>query len=337
MELCFVGRPSGVEAELSARESIPFRGIATANFRGVAPWRAPYQLLRLARGVREGLKVIREFRPQAIFATGGYVCFPMVVAGWLARVPSLLYLPDLEPGLAVSALAGIADRIAVSFPESSRFFDPHKTVVTGYPVRAEIYQLDRATARGKLGLPQEERMILVLGGSLGAHSINLAVQWCLPHILPRAWVWHVAGPADAAWLSTQRESLPASLRERYHVYSYLHQELPWALKAADLAVARAGASTLGEFPAAGLPAILVPYPYAGQHQERNADYLVQRGAALKIADQDLEEGLLPTLLALLEDEGRRGQLAENARVLARPEAAHRLGQELERLVESRGR
>ncbi len=229
-------------------------------------------------------------------------------------------------------LSPFASRIAVSFPESRGYFPTSKVIVTGYPVRQEIIGVDRATAREKLGLPREEKVLLILGGSRGAHRINMAVKRVLPALLNLAEVIHISGHGDEEALRFERERLPERLREKYRLHPYLHQEMAWALAAADLAVARAGASTLGEFPAAGLPSLLVPYPYAAGHQARNADYLVERGAAVKIEDSELEKRLLPTIERLLSD-GILARMAEAAGRLAQPEAAKRMVRELKALGE----
>jgi len=155
---------------------------------------------------------------------------------------------------------------------------------------------------------------------------------CLERLLEVCQVIHICGPLDAEWVMENRIQLPERLRDRYRAYSYLHEEMPDALAVADLVVARAGAATLGEFPAVGLPSVLVPYPYAGQHQGLNADYLVSRGAAVKIADADMGEKLLPTILELLNDEAALAGMSERARALARPDAAQRIAQELRQLV-----
>ncbi len=202
-------------------------------------------------------------------------------------------------------------------------------MVTGYPVRSALYRGKRSEARQRLGLAPDGKVILVLGGSRGAHSINRAVAEILKCLLSKAEIIHVAGEKDIAWLREQGDVLPEHLRQRYHVHAYLHEEMTDALLAADLAIARAGAATMGEFAAVGLPAILVPYPYAGQHQEANADFMVSRGAALKVADQRLAEGALaPLVEELLADEQRLWTMSANARKLAKPDAARAIAQQL---------
>lgn len=322
-----MGNASGIEADLASRAGLPFQGISTASLQGSAPWTLPSRLARLARGTAQSVRVVDRFSPQAVLATGGYVCAPPIVAAWMRRVPSLVYLPDLAPGLAIRFLARFATRVAVSFPPSKGFFGPGKAVVTGYPVRAELFEADKLSSRHRLGLDEAVRTLLVFGGSQGAHSINVAVSEALEELLEICQVVHVSGDADANWLCARRDALPLGVAKSYSLYPYLHEKMIDALAAADLVVARAGAATTSEFPALGLPSILIPYPYAGRHQELNANYMVEHGAAVKIADADLEKGALSRTVAdLFADQQELARLSDGARRLAQPSAARRVAQ-----------
>jgi UDP-N-acetylglucosamine--N-acetylmuramyl-(pentapeptide) pyrophosphoryl-undecaprenol N-acetylglucosamine transferase len=219
--------------------------------------------------------------------------------------------------------------VAVSFDVARGFFPAHKVTVSGYPVRSRLLDANRARSRETLGLPREGKVLLVFGGSQGSHSINLAVADALEDLLRFCWVVHISGARDWPWLEEKREDLAPNLRERYHLHEYLHEEMIEALASADLALARAGAATLGELPARGLPGILVPYPYAGAHQERNADYLVDRGAAMKVHDGDLSgDKLLESVRSILGDGDRLVEMSRKAGELSRHDAADRLVQEL---------
>jgi UDP-N-acetylglucosamine--N-acetylmuramyl-(pentapeptide) pyrophosphoryl-undecaprenol N-acetylglucosamine transferase len=273
-----------------------------------------------------------------VLSTGGYVSAATTLAAWLKRIPVLIYLPDIVPGQAIQKLSRFAARIAVTSEESCRYFDRSKVVVTGYPVRPEILTLSRAEARQALGLDSRSKVLLVFGGSQGARSINQALLAGLASLLPICQVVHISGRLDADWVTRVTGELPEAVRARYHHYDYLH-DMPVALVAADLAVARAGAATLGEFPAAGLPAVLVPYPYSGQHQNPNADYMAKNGAARVLLDADLGEKLVPTLLELLDDAPSWQALAtmrESARSLARPDAAEAIAGQLRTLARRSG-
>ena len=308
--------------------------VSTGQIRGRAPWVMARNLGRMKRGAQECGALIREWRPDAVFMTGGYVAAPVAWAAYRARprVPLLIYLPDLTPGRAIQATSRLAQKVAVSFPEVTRYFG-QKAIVTGYPVRADLFTTQKHAAWQALGLSADLPVLLVFGGSRGARSINRAVIDALPELLQRCQIVHVSGQAD--WLAVQEaasgEQLPPELRARYHPHPYLH-DMVHALVAADLVVARAGAATLGEFPAARLPAILVPYPYAGQHQGVNAEYLTGRGAAIVIADSEIRRQLKETVLGLLNRPERLQNMAAAAAALARPDAADNIATELLRMA-----
>lgn len=332
VELCYIGQAGSIEEALAQRAGIPLQAIATGQIRGRAPWTVARNLIRMARGAAQAAAVLREFQPDVVFVTGGYVAAPVAWAAWRQRKPLLIYLPDLTPGLAIRLTSRLATKVAVTFPEVARYF-PGKAVVTGYPVRPELLQSDglrrsdRGAARAALGLTDELPVLLVFGGSRGARSINRALIAALPQLLSRCQVVHITGQLD--WPEIAEHPIRSmQYAARYHPYPYLHDEMVQALKAADLAVARAGASTLGEFPAVGLPAILVPYPHAGQHQAANAAYLADRGAALVLADSDLSTRLASTVLGLLDAPDKLAAMSRAAASLARPEAAQKIALEL---------
>jgi UDP-N-acetylglucosamine--N-acetylmuramyl-(pentapeptide) pyrophosphoryl-undecaprenol N-acetylglucosamine transferase len=327
-DLLYLGCAGGPEQELAERAGIPFRAIAAGGVRSQTPWTAAWNGLKLLAGLAQAYRSVARFRPDAILVTGGYVSVPVALAGRLRRVPLLIYLPDIVPGLAIQRLARWATRIAISFDDTLAYFEKGKAVVTGYPVREQFLAADKAQARRRLDLQDDLPVATIFGGSRGAHHINVAIASALPDLLPACQLVHICGHEDAPAASARRAELPADLQQRYHPYAYLHDEMTAALAAADVVVARAGASTLGELPVLGLPGILVPYPYSGQHQDANVDYLVRHGAALKVADADLNRELTPTLLGLLRDKDRLREMAQCARGLSRPDAARRIVAEL---------
>jgi len=325
--LLYVGGEGGVEEHLVGQAGIPFVGIPAGGIHGLTPMRAVQNALRLLRGWKAALRLGRRERPAALFATGGYASIPVALAAWTLRVPILVYLPDIEPGWAVRFIARLATRVAVTVEESRGYFPEHKVIVTGYPVRPEFHKVERSEARAALQLTPDEPVLLVMGGSKGASSINHALERVLEQVLELVQVVHLSGEHDWTRVQARHEHLPEVLRVRYHPYRYLH-EIWLALAAADLALCRAGASTLGELPFFALPAILVPYPHAWRYQKVNAAWLVERGGALQVDDERLGEELLPTLRRLLSDRAILEEMRTRMRTLARPDAAARLAQVL---------
>lgn len=326
LDVLWVGGEGGMEARLVERAGVPFEAIPAAGVHGVGPRALPGNLLRLGRGVLASRRILKEFRPAALFFTGGYVAVPMALAGAARRVPTLLYVPDIEPGLALRTLARFADRIAVTAEDSFRYFKrPQRLRLTGYPTRPGLGRWERKAAREALGLDGSAPTLLVFGGSKGARSLNRAVLACLPALLEMAQVVHISGELDWPEVQAGAQALGKTQAARYKAFPYLHEEMGAALAAADLALSRAGASTLGEYPLFGLPSILVPYPYAWRYQKVNADYLARSGAAVLLEDGQLAADLLPAVQGLLQDPARLEAMQAAVKRLSRPQAAAEIG------------
>jgi undecaprenyldiphospho-muramoylpentapeptide beta-N-acetylglucosaminyltransferase len=323
----WVGGEGGMEAGLVERAGVPFKAIPAAGLHGVGLGRLPGNLAALARGVSAAQAILAQFQPDVLFFTGGYVAGPMALAG--RKIPSLVYVPDIEPGMALKLLARFASRITVTAEESRKYFSPKaEMVVTGYPVRPELAKWTREAGRKKLGLTTNLPVLLVTGGSKGAHSLNMAVLEHLAHLLEEMEVIHISGELDWELVDAIRHEMPRKLSQRYHATSYLHDEMGAALAAADLVVSRAGASALGEYPMFGLPAILVPYPHAWRYQQVNAETLARHGAALVIEDAKLKSGLYLTVEKLLETPEKLEKMREAMSVLHTPEAAAKIAGQL---------
>lgn len=293
-----------MERELVTRESVPFKAISAGAMHGVGVARAVRGAFRTVQGVRDARRIVNEFKPDVVLLTGGFVGVPVSIAASMAGVPAVVFLPDIEPGQALKVMARFATKVATTTEASAQFIDAKKMVVTGYPVREVFANADRDSARAHFGIAADEKVLLVFGGSKGARSINRAVIAGIESLLQRAVVIHVAGTNDWDEVSAARAQLTEAQQARYLAFKYLHEEMAQAMAAADLAICRAGASALGELPYLGLPALLVPYPYAWRYQKVNAQYLSDRCAAEMLRDEDLvdaDKGLVARTTVLLGD------------------------------------
>ncbi|MEM7344734.1 MAG: UDP-N-acetylglucosamine--N-acetylmuramyl-(pentapeptide) pyrophosphoryl-undecaprenol N-acetylglucosamine transferase [Chloroflexota bacterium] len=333
LDILWIGSRHGMEQGLVERAHLKFTGISALGLRGKNPLTMLKGLWALGQGYRQSRQILKQFKPEVLFVTGGYVCVPVTLAAWRLGIPILIYLPDIEPGFAIKFLAQFATRVAVTASEAQQFFKPGLTVVTGYPTRSDVLtNSDQAepslTARQQLGLDPDLPVLLLFGGSRGARSLNQALTQDLETYLSVAQVLHITGKLDEAWVQEKRDALPEAAQKRYHVSAYLHETMPAALRAADLVISRAGASVLGEFPAAGLAAILVPYPYAGAHQTLNANYLVKHHAARLIKDEALQTDLKDSVINLLTNKQALHTMRQASRALAQPDAATQLAQQV---------
>ncbi len=313
--------PRPLDERIASAEGQAFVKLDVGGVNGMGPWRATLNLGRFIVAVPRATVIMRRFRPDVVMVGGGYVCAPVAVASWLLRVPLVTLCVDVAPGWAVRLASRLSTRVVTAFPETLTTLPVAKTHVTGYPVRAEFLEARRDASRVRLGLPRDEKVLLVFGGSLGARAINRALAAALPRLLPVAHVVHVMGGSDAADPGDDASSLPEDLAPRYHRYRFLDApDMAAALAAADLAVCRAGAATLAELPATGAPAILIPGDFSAQ--EDNASSMEARGAAAVILDRDLTPARLADVaLDLLGDDTRLARMSSASRALAGGDAA----------------
>ena len=316
-----------MEGEIISRQNIPYQDIPAAGLHGVGLKNLPGNLSKLFRGYLKARRILREFRPDVLFFTGGYLAVPAAYAG--RSVPSLVFIPDIEPGLAIRTISKLVDWIAVSVEETQDTTPPGIPVlVSGYPVRKKMLDWTRDKAQDALGLDPQLPVLLVFGGSKGARSINQALIKILPDLLEEMQVVHITGELDWEVMKANQDQLSDAARKNYRVYPFLHEKMGAALRSADLVVSRSGASILGEYPMFTLPSILVPYPYAWRYQKTNASYLVDKGAAVLIRDEDLSRNLLSQIRSLLGNAEKLQEMREALRKLAQKNGSKLIAHQL---------
>lgn len=321
VEIRFFGPDNRGERQMVEARAVAFETVDSAAVRGRSLVGVAKSAWRLMKGTVAATRKLRAFDPDVVFSTGGYGSFPTSVAARLLRRPLIVFLPDVTPGWAVRAEKLLATRMATTTEAALKYL-PKRTVVTGYPVRPEFAELSRSAAREGLGLSAEMPVVVVAGATQGARVVNRAVFEAVETLTDAATVFHVTGPTDLDEATSLRESLDEERRPRYIVDAY-RDDLPAVMAASDLAIMRAGASTLGELPAAGLPSILVPATYAGGHQRDNAQWLAGRGAAVILEETKLAS-LAMVVSDLLADPTRLDEMRAAARAAAQPDAAQRL-------------
>jgi UDP-N-acetylglucosamine--N-acetylmuramyl-(pentapeptide) pyrophosphoryl-undecaprenol N-acetylglucosamine transferase len=314
VDVRFFGPDNRGERRMVEPSGLPFVAVPAAAVRGRGPVALIKSAFQITRGIASSWRSLRHFGADVVFSTGGYGSFPQSVAARLARKPLVVFLPDVSPGLAVRAESRLATKMATTAEAALAFLPRSKTAVTGYPVRPAFFHVTRDSARETLGIKPGERVLLVAGASQGARALNEAIWALLPSLPSGTWVLHITGETGIAQAETLAATTPG-----YEPFAF-RDDLPALMKAADLAVMRAGASVLGELTAAGLPAILVPGTFAGAHQRDNAQWLVDCGAAIIVEEAEIAT-LRETVSALFGDPAKLSAMAAAATAQARPDAA----------------
>ncbi|WP_232832001.1 glycosyltransferase [Nocardiopsis sp. FIRDI 009] len=337
LNVLWVGAANSLEERVAAANGIAFESVEVGKVRRAAN---PLRMLsrenlrdmaNVPRGVVQARRLITDFAPNVVLATGGYVAVPVGLGAAMCRRPLVVHEQTVRLGLANKVLARRAARVAVSSPSSTELLPDDvrdRAVITGNPVRPEVLRgrADRAAqALGFDGHDPSLPTVYVTGGAQGSVQINGTVRDLLPWLLTRANVVHQCGAANLEALREASRELAPELRGRYHVTDFVGPELPDLLALADVVISRSGAGTIAELTALGKAAALIPLATsAGDEQRHNARHLQEAGAAVALLDEVDAERLRRAVEPLLADPELRRRMADSARELGRPDAADRL-------------
>lgn len=333
-EILFVGAERGLEKDLVPKAGYAFRTVHISSFhRSLKPREIRHNLISAANLIRsphEARALLREFRPDVVVGTGGYASFPMVKAAAKMGIPTAVHESNMVPGMTTRMLEPFAGRIMVGFEECRRYYKhPEKVQVTGTPVREDFFTLTRQEAKRRLGVDDGRSLIVSFWGSLGASGMNRQMADFLALEAAKEPFYHIhaAGkggyPLVMGLLKEKGVTLPPALEVREYIY-----DMAVVMRAADLVICRAGASTISELTALGVPALIVPSPYVtNNHQEKNARVLERSGGAAVLLEKDCSGQLLfQTACGILHDEKRKQQMADAMAALGIRDATERIYQ-----------
>ena len=330
-EIRFAGTREGLESAIVPKSGYSLELIRAAGIERRLTLNNISNLAQSVMGIADSNRLLGAFKPDLVIGTGGYVCGPVLLSARLRKIPILLQEQNAVLGVTNRLLSRFADRIALGVPEAMQGIadKKDKVFVTGNPVRPEFFSIRRADVRLKLGLSDEQRLIVVTGGSRGARNLNRAARELHQSVMASHPNWtliHATGRSQ--WEETKADfevnNIPVDSKNQ-RIVPYL-ENMPELLHAADLVVSRAGALALAEIAACGLPSILIPYPYAAEnHQEKNASAFVAAGAAAMLKDSELEEGvLLHQVEDILNTKGKLAIMGAASKQLAKPKATEEI-------------
>lgn len=347
LRIVWVGTARGIEARAVPAAGYPFVAVPSRGLKRRLSWETVAAVGAAGRGLMAAWRLLGALRPRVVLGTGGYAAAPVAAAAIARRIPLVLQEQNAYPGLTNRIFGRFAWRIALGSPAAARFFGgPPRAVVTGNPIRPGIASMPAKEGARRLGLDPSRPMVMFMAGSLGARSINDAFVEGSHRLRARSDLDFMVSTGNA-----QYEGVCARLAERWgppdeepgpyrrwgnvRVWPYV-DDMAAAYAAASLVVARAGAMSLAELTARGVPAVLVPYPYAAEgHQEHNARELEAQGAAVVVPDGECRARLIDVALALVDDSDLLARMAAASAGAGRPDAARDVAALLEEWLEDR--
>ena len=333
-EIEYVGTKRGLETNLVPREGYTLH---TVKVRGFSRSLSPVNIdaaIKAVTSVWEAKRIIKQFKPDIVIGTGGYVCWPVLKAAAKLGIPTAVHEQNAVVGMTVKMLSKYVDKVMISFEESRGLFDcPEKLILTGNPIKPEMLRANSAEARKKLGLDQDTPMILSYGGSLGAMKVNDNVIKVIETFSEKNDVYHIHATGRGEWQERKAKLLERGYTDnndyvtkgKVTVREYIY-DMPTLMAAADIVISRAGAMTIAELSAMGKAAIMIPSPnVTNNHQFKNASVLEKANAAILIEEKDLSAAKLgETLTELINDKNKLESLKNNIRRFAVTDSLERV-------------
>ncbi|HZH59499.1 MAG TPA: undecaprenyldiphospho-muramoylpentapeptide beta-N-acetylglucosaminyltransferase [Metabacillus sp.] len=324
VEFLYIGTENGLEHNIVNRAGIPFKSVEISGFKRKLSFENVKTVTRFVKAVSLSRRYLKEFKADVVIGTGGYVCGPVVYAASKMKIPTVIHEQNSLPGITNKFLSRYVDKVAICFEEARKHFPEEKVVLTGNPRASEVLGQNAAKGRESLGLDKNKKTVLIFGGSRGAKAINEAVLQMIPSLEGKPYqVVYVTGEVHYDKVIEEVKTLNQSAH--VIIKPFIHN-MPEVLASVDLIVSRAGATSLAEITALGLPSILIPSPYVtANHQEVNARSLSDHDAAIMIKEVELNsQKLLSQIDDLLLNESKLNKMKEASRDLGIPDAASRL-------------
>lgn len=331
-QFLYIGTLNGLESKIVPRENIPFQSIHITGFKRKVSFENVKTVFRFLKGVKDSKRILKEFKPDIVIGTGGYVCGPVVYAASKLHIPTIIHEQNSVPGLTNKFLSRYVNKIAICFDEAKEYFPENKIAFTGNPRATEVIGKDGIRGRLSAGLSTTAPAVLIFGGSRGARPINDAVVKSLSDLAEKPYqILYITG--DVHFEDVKKEIELVGNPKNVVIKPFIHN-MPEVLAGIDLVVSRAGATTLAEITSLGIPSILVPSPYVtNNHQEKNARSLSDHGAAELLLEKDLNnKSLIHHIDRIMLNKENLKEMKIKAKRMGVPDSASRLYQLMEELV-----
>lgn len=297
INILYIGSKKGIEKKLIEKKGIRYKSINTGKLRRYFSIKNISDVFKTLSGIVQSVHIINKFGPNIIFSTGGFVSVPVIIAGKIKKIPILIHEQTVDAGLANKIAGKFAQKIALTFPESGKYFQKDKIVVTGIPIRKEIFQGTKDSGYKRFEFDSSLPTIFFTGGGLGCRILNEAAKVILPEILLKANVIYQTGASlngrDFLDMKIIRESLPDYLQKRFYLTEFINEEIADVFALTDLAIARSGAGTVNELLTMKIPAIFIPLAIATNNEQlKNALISVNLGGAEIIEEKELNSAIL---------------------------------------------